>query len=122
MEAVSYEPYFYLYDDGENRVIYYGGHNNEDYGETVDGKSMRRITLQGEAPSNVLMQPMMSLVYRARRMPYCFIRINRESVMCSCRRKRAERFPSIRMLTAIGCRASMILNMRKEDCFFPSQI
>ncbi|MCI9373467.1 MAG: hypothetical protein HFI52_08700 [Lachnospiraceae bacterium] len=57
VEAVSYEPYFYLYDDGENRVIYFGGHNNEDYGETVDGKSMRRITLQGEAPSNVLPWP-----------------------------------------------------------------
>lgn len=55
VETVSYEQFFYLYDDGENRVIYYSG--NEAYGEPVGDEPGRCLTLYGEAPPDVVPWP-----------------------------------------------------------------
>ena len=43
VETVSYDQFFYLYDDGGNSVIYYRG--NEAYGESVGDEPGRCVTL-----------------------------------------------------------------------------
>lgn len=55
IEAVSYEEFFYLYDDGRNRAIYYRG--NEEYGEPVGDENRRCVILSGEAPPEVVPWP-----------------------------------------------------------------
>ncbi len=51
IEAVCYETFYYLYDDGTNRVIYYYS-DDERYGESI-GNKRRRVTLRGEAPYEI---------------------------------------------------------------------
>ncbi len=53
VEAFSYDYWFYLYDDGENRALYFESFE-EDNGIAVGDEAMRRISLFGEPPENVI--------------------------------------------------------------------
>lgn len=60
VEAVAADEYFYLYNDGENRVIYYGGYgenveSSERYGEPVGDEGLWQVTLYGEAPKELIL-------------------------------------------------------------------
>lgn len=54
VEAVAFDDFFYLYDDGDNRVIYYRG-DDESYGSSVGDDLMRQVILYGEAPQDVVL-------------------------------------------------------------------
>lgn len=53
VEAFSYDYSFYLYDDGENRALYFESFEEEN-GIAVGDEAMRRISLVGEPPENVI--------------------------------------------------------------------
>lgn len=55
VEAVSYGEFFYLYDDGENRILYY---KDPDIRTTSEDTGIRPVNLRGTAqPDIVLPQP-----------------------------------------------------------------
>lgn len=54
VEAVSYGQFFYLYDDGENRILYY---DDPDIRTTSEDTGIRPINLRGTAQPDIILPP-----------------------------------------------------------------
>lgn len=63
VETISYWQFFYLYDDGENRILYY---DDPDIRTTSEDTGIRQINLRGTAQPDIILPP----PYRAYDDPY----------------------------------------------------
>lgn len=54
VEATSYEQFFFLYDDGENRILYY---KDPDIRATSEDAGIRPINLRGTAQPDIILPP-----------------------------------------------------------------
>lgn len=64
VEAISYGQFFYLYDDGENRILYY--YKDPDIWTTSEDTKIRSINLRGTAQPDIVLPP----PYTAYEEPY----------------------------------------------------